>query len=139
MMNKRVNWIVAAVLAIGFAPAWAQAPVNKAAETQAIPGMDHSQMDHGGAPPSKDAAQDKSGGGLDHGSMQGGSPPSDARDPHAYSGGYTFGPDRQLKLADEMNFGSLLVDQLESVRSRTDTATAYELQAWFGQIGRAHV
>ena len=98
--------------------------LKKTGEVESMPGMDHSQMNHGD-------------GGMDHGSMsmQGGSAPPDARDPHAYSGGYTFGPDRQLKLADEMNFGSLLVDQLESVRSRTDTdtATAYELQAWFGR------
>ncbi|MCL5061253.1 MAG: hypothetical protein M1449_12805, partial [Candidatus Thermoplasmatota archaeon] len=59
---------------------------------------------------------------MDHGemNMQGGSPPPDARDPHAYSGGYTLesgpyalpGP-RQLRLADEHNFGALLVDRLE--------------------------
>src|SRR4030065_372308 len=50
--------------------------------------------------------------GMDHGAMQGGSPPPDARDPHAYSDGLVFGPDRQLRLADETSFGMLLVDRL---------------------------
>ena len=80
---------------------------------------------------------------MDHGNMnmQGGSAPADARDPHAYADGNTLesgeyaqsGP-RQLRLADEHNFGSLLVDSLEHVRT-TDgaNATAYDLQAWFGR------
>ncbi len=73
-------------------------------------------------------------------SMQGGSAPPDARDPHAYSGGYTLdsgkyalpGP-RQLRLADEHSFGSLLVDRLERVDTRDGNATAYDAQAWFGR------
>ncbi len=65
-------------------------------------------------------------------SMQGGSAPPDARDPHAYSGGYSFGPER-LRLADEHRFGSLLVDRLEAVRSDGNTSAAYDLQAWYGR------
>ena len=51
---------------------------------------------------------------MDHStmSMQGGSAPADARDPNAYSGGFTLdsGPyalpgERELKLADEQKFG----------------------------------
>ncbi|MBN8761920.1 MAG: copper resistance protein B [Thiobacillus sp.] len=72
--------------------------------------------------------------------MQGGTAPPDARDPHAYSGDYTLdsgkyalpGP-RQLRLADEHSFGSLLVDRLERVYTRDRNATAYEAQAWFGR------
>ncbi|MCW8874121.1 MAG: copper resistance protein B, partial [Gammaproteobacteria bacterium] len=65
-------------------------------------------------------------------SMQGGSAPPDARDPHAYSGGYTIRPDR-LRLADEHSFGSLLMDRFEAVRSDGNTSTAYDLQAWYGR------
>jgi copper resistance protein B len=70
---------------------------------------------------------------MDHGAMQGGTPPPDARDPHAYSGGLVFGPDRQLKMADEHSFHSILFDRLESVRTRDHTAGAYELQARYGR------
>lgn len=81
---------------------------------------------------------------TDHGSqahnmrpMQGGSVPASARDPHAYSDGYTLtegpyalpGP-RQLKLADEHNFWSVRGDRLEY---REDSKnTLYDLQAWYG-------
>ncbi len=140
VITKRVIMIAWGALAIGLLPAWAQesaTPAKKAGETETMPGMDHAQMDHGkmghGSAPVAEAVQGKSGGGMDHGAMQGGEPPPDARDPHAYSGGYTLDPARPLKMADEMNFGSLLVDRLESVRTRTNTATAYELQAWFGR------
>lgn len=71
--------------------------------------------------------------GMDHGAMQGGSPPPDARDPHAYSDGLVFGPDRQLKLADETSFGMLLVDRLESVRTPANTTGSYELMARYGR------
>src|SRR4030067_1125661 len=90
MTNKNLGCVVAAVLALGLAPAYAQ-------ETTP-PDADHTQMGHGQ---------------MDHGSMQGGSPPPDARDPHAYSGGLVFGPDRQLKMADEPSFPSLLIARLE--------------------------
>ncbi len=108
MVNKRVNWIAAAVLAFGLVPAGAQEPAQRTGATEGMPGMDH-------------------------GAMQGGSAPPDARDPHAYSGGYTLDPARPLRMADEHNFGSLLVDQLERVRTRDNSSTAYDLQAWFGR------
>ena len=71
--------------------------------------------------------------------MQGGSASSDARDPNAYSGGYTLssgpyalpGP-RELKLADEHLFGSIWIDRLERSFSYKGAATQYEGQAWFG-------
>ncbi len=68
---------------------------------------------------------------MDHGSMQGGPPPPDARDPHAWSGGYARGP---LQLADEHSTGSLLVDRFESVRGRDNSETEYDLQAWYGRL-----
>jgi len=70
---------------------------------------------------------------MDHGTMQGGSPPPDARDPHAYSGGYTLPPDRPLKLMDEHSMFSLLVDKLEAVQSRSETSAAYEFTARYGR------
>ena len=71
--------------------------------------------------------------GMDHGSMQGDSAPSDARDPHAYSGGYDFGPIPRPRMGDEHHFHSLLVDRLERARTRENSSTEYELQGWFGR------
>lgn len=64
---------------------------------------------------------------------QGGSPPPDARDPHAYSGGYDFGPIPRPRLADEHSFGSLLIDRFESVQTSDNSSAAYDLQGWFGR------
>ena len=69
--------------------------------------------------------------------MQGGSAPADARDPHIYSDGYTLtegpyaqpGP-RQLKLADEHAFWSVLVDRFEY--NEGSESTAYDIQGWYG-------
>ena len=75
-------------------------------------------------------------GEMKHGKsgvMQGGSAPADARDPHAYSDGYDFGPIPRPRFADEQNFASLLVDRLEAVRNDDDTTAAYDLQAWYGR------
>lgn len=65
--------------------------------------------------------------------MQGGSAPPDARDPHAYSDGYDFGPLPRPHMGDEHNFGSLLIDRLESARSDENASVAYDIQAWFGR------
>lgn len=124
----------------------------------AMPGMDHSGMNHDAMPGMEQG--DKSGTGegsghdMDHGgatsgkagdmssmnhgggesmSMQDGSAPPDARDPHAYSDGYDFGPIPRPKMGDEDNFGSLLVDRLESVTTRNNTSMTYDWQAWYGQ------
>lgn len=79
---------------------------------------------------------------MDHGNMkmQGGAAPADARDPHGYSDGHKLGSGpyalagpRQLKLADEHNFGSVLVDRLERSYAKTNNTTAYETQFWFGR------
>ncbi len=140
MTMRPVNWIAVAALAFGLVPAWAQ-------ETQVAPAVDHSdvqgstsaaggrkpeaaQMDHGSAPPATDA---KSENVMDHGSMQGGTAPPDARDPHAYSEGLTFGKHHHLSHADQSSFGSLLVDRLEAVRSSDQTQGAYELQFRYGR------
>ena len=104
-----------------------------------------SGMEHGTAPAPKQATAGTGQGGaaMDHGemNMQGGPAPADARDPHAYSGGYTLGSGayalpgpRILRLSDEHNFGGLLVDRLERTYARDGgNATAYEIQGWFGR------
>jgi len=94
------------------------------AEAGAMAGMDHGAMQ----------ADDKGmnmGGAT--GAMQGGSAPADARDPHAYSDGYGFGPIPRPRFADEQNFASLRMDRLEAVRSDNNTSGLYDLQAWFGR------
>ncbi|BFM07312.1 copper resistance protein B [Halioxenophilus aromaticivorans] len=63
--------------------------------------------------------------------------PSDARDPHAYSDGFTLtdgpyalpGP-RQLKLADEHRFWAVIGDRLEY--QEESESTVFDVQAWYG-------
>ena len=193
MMNTRMKLLAVSIAALSVSPVWAQTdaaagtsghgqyhganPPVAATPMQAggaMPGMDHSGMDHGAMPATPTAQpetkQDKSGStgampAMEHGNapapkqamrsteqgsdtmehggmnMQGGSAPPDARDPHAYSGGYTLGSGpyalpgpRVLRLSDEHNFGGLLVDRLERTHTRDGgNATAYEIQGWFGR------
>lgn len=98
-----------------------------AVDMEAMPGMDHSKMNHGSMP------------GMDHSkmnhesmSMQGDSAPIEARDPHAYSDGYDFGQSPRPQMGDQELLGSLLVDRLESATTRGSTALTYDWQAWFG-------
>ncbi len=123
MTMRLVSWIAAAALIFGLTPAWAQ-------ETKTAPAVDHSQMDHGSTPPAADA---KSENVMDHGAMQGGTAPPDARDPHAYSEGHTFGEHHHLSHADQSSFGSLLVDRMEAARTSDRTTGQYELQARYGR------
>jgi copper resistance protein B len=126
---------------------------------EAMPSMDHSKMNHD-AMQGIDSKEMSSPGsaqhsghnmshsgatsvtahdmsGMSHSSgqsmpMQGGSAPSDARDPHAYSDGYDFGPIPRPQMSDEELLGSLLVDRLESATTHGSTAMTYDWQAWFG-------
>lgn len=192
MMNRRTN-LIAALMVLKLSSAWAQegqapvdhsrhsvaakhmrsdvksgkksaaAPAKTAIDMGAMPGMDHSKMNHdpmsggmdqgdtsgaargsghdmnhGGATSGKSgdmSNMNHGGDDSDHGSMsmQGGSAPPDARDPHAYSDGYDFGPIPRPRMGDEDNFGSLLVDRLESVTTRNNTSMTYDWQAWYGQ------
>ncbi len=135
MTNQYVNLLVATAMAIGVSAVHAQesAPPTK---DEAMPGMDHSQMKRGDVPADKPKDNGHAGhggrGAMDQGTMQGGSAPSDARDPHAYSNGYDFGP-LNLRLADRKNFSSLLVDNLEVMRTKDKTFAEYDLQAWYGR------
>lgn len=142
MKNKCINFIAVAAITINMSSVWAEesmSPANK--EMGAMQGMDHSQMNDDPKPSSSDAMQDvispyqgSEMKGMDMGSMsmQGGSPPADARDPHAYSGGFDFGP-YDLKLVDRINMGSILVDRLESVITSNNTSATYDIQAWYGR------
>ena len=163
MTNKRMNVLAMAIIGLGMTPAWAQtrpaaetmdhaqhqgAPspdaVKSKAARDAMPAMDPSGMDHGAMPGMKPEKVETAGemAAMDHGEMkmQGGSAPPDARDPHAYSGGYTLesgpyalpGP-RVLRLSDEHNFGALLIDRLERSYTRDGNSTSYDAQAWFGR------
>lgn len=159
MVNKEAKTIaLAAMLACGLSPAWAQGPAvqeKAAGEMETMSGMGQGQMNHGTmtgmgqgdmSGPAQNMGQGMGnmspGASMDPGSMtmQGGSAPTDARDPHAYSDGYTLesgpyarpGP-RELRMADEHNFGALLIDRLERVYTDNGDTTAYDAQAWFGR------
>lgn len=121
-------------MALGAATAWAQAePAN-------VGHAGHEGMEASAT--QSPAPTNATDGGMDHGdmAMQGGKAPPDARDPHAYSGGYTLdsgryalpGP-RQLRMSDEHSFASLLVDRLERVDARDGNVTTYDALAWFGR------
>nr|WP_226986487.1 copper resistance protein B [Saccharophagus degradans] len=76
-------------------------------------------------------------GAHEMGQAQGGKAPDNARDPHAYSDGFTLtegpyalpGP-RQLKLADEHRFWAIISDRLEYQEKYE--STVFDLQAWYG-------
>lgn len=103
--------------------------------------MNHESMGHASPVQSQQGSAEMDHSKMDHGDMdmkaQGGKAPADARDPHAYSGGYslTQGPysssaSQRLKLADEHVFKSILFDRLEYA---TDSNTlSYDAQGWIG-------
>jgi copper resistance protein B len=130
---NRFGPLLAATLLAASAPAWAQTPAGHDHGSGSKPAMQ--EMQHGDTSGSKPAMQEMQhgDGGGDHGAMQGGSAPPDARDPHAYSGGQTFGAIPRPRLGDEHNFASLLVDRLEYARGRNNSSMAYDVQAWFGR------
>lgn len=163
-MNNRVNLITTVLLVFSVFQAWAQDPVAPADESEnmeSMPGMDHTQMNHGTKPkvdqsgesgPAPHAGHNMSqsnapsdsssemnnmkndGNAMDHGSMsmQGGSAPPDARDPHAYSGGYELSQLPMRHADHEVNFGLLRADRFESVHVDGDTFAIYDLQAGYG-------
>ena len=141
IMRKHVRTLLTVTLAV------AGIGVASAQDIQLMDGgsapasqSEHQGMDHG----SMQGMDHGSMQGMDHGSMnmQGGSAPADARDPDAYSGGYRLDsgkyalgdPRHAMMMADEHNFGSVLVDRLEWVHGNDANATAYELQARYGSV-----
>jgi copper resistance protein B len=105
-------------------------------------GMDLSQMDQGSQSgtergsmsPSKTDDTNPVNGAVDDGSMQGGGPPTDARDPHAYSEGYDFGPIAPPHMmAERHNFGLFLADRFEAVHTDDDSLAVFDVLAWYGR------
>ncbi len=103
--------------------------------------MDHSSHEHDSEKQDMEKLQDHNAHDSekhDMGKMQGGTIPSDARNPHAYSDGYTLtrgpfaqpGP-RLLKLADEHAFWSVQGDRLEYHKESEEII--YDFQAWYGR------
>lgn len=134
-----VACMLSALLMINVPSAWAQDSHSASAGSD-VKVMDASAMDFSGMD-MEDSEQPMEmdhgeGMSMDMGSMQGGSAPADARDPHAYAGGYTIDDSvdiPRLVLADEYNFGSLLFDRLETAPNSDETSIAYDLQAWYGR------
>ncbi len=104
-------------------------------------GMDHSQMK--GRKPSDPSSNSETmpgmssestlgseGGEMQMAPMQGGSAPPDARDANAYSDGYE--PSAHSHMG-EQNFGALLVEKLEAVRTSDKPSTSYDVKAWLGR------
>ncbi len=83
------------------------------------------------------AADDMAGMNMSGGDvpkMQGGPVPANARDPHAYSGGYDFGPIPRPVMMDEAIMGGVMINRLERVQTKDNTySNAYDLQ---GRIGK---
>ena len=78
------------------------------------------------------AGMNMSGGDVPK--MQGGSAPANARDPHAYSDGYDFGPIPRPRMADEAVMGGVMINRLERVQKKGNTYfNAYDFQ---GRIGK---
>lgn len=123
-----------------------------------MPGMEHGDMNQDAKPAMPDMQHDMEANdkpsqqdmrGMDHGAsetgdvnaqgdmndmnMRGGPPPPDARDPHAYSGGYNLSPNHS-HMGDSHNFGFLLADRFEAVRTDENNSAAYDLQGWYGRV-----
>jgi len=146
--NNQVALIVTALLVTNVSPIWAQgtasmehqnheampASVNDVGmEEMDLTDMDMSDMKQPMDHSSMNNSMDHSDNGMGPGAMQGGAAPVDARDSRAYSGGYDFGPIPRPRLADEHNFGSLLVNRLEAVNIDDNSWATYDLQAWYGR------
>ena len=130
-IRNRVTVIAFMIAGLSHFPVWAQDPPAE------DPHAGHSMTPSPTAPTNSGGDDSAAGEGTDAGMdmrpMQGGSPPPDARDPHAYSGGQDFVGPFKLELADTRSFGSLLVDNLEVLRSGGDTSVPYDLQGWYGR------
>lgn len=147
LMNTLNSLALTLVLLPGSSSLWAQSDTpydahthqhesQPAADVESSTHREHDSMIHS-VP--EDSAMTAETAGMDHGNMQmqGGKPPPNARDPHAYSGGYTltegpyaFSGPRLLKLADEHRFLAVLGDRLEY--NEGSDSTIYDLQGWYG-------
>lgn len=139
MTRTQKQWLAAVPICLSMSVSSVLAAGNAVHDMQ---GMDHSDrsMEDKLAPAMPQQKQNMEA--MDHGDMQmqGGAAPPDARDPHAYSGGYSIGTGlyalpgpRQLHMADEHNFGGLMLDRWERVNTSDGNSTAYDVQAWYGR------
>jgi len=120
-MRSQTTQIALIISLLGSFPIWAQDPhAGHDMSATSEPRMKHDNKGGADEP-------------MSTGSMQGGSAPPDARNPHAYSGNQDFGP-FPLRLGDRQSFASLLVENLELTHSGGNTATAYDLQGWYGRV-----
>ena len=124
-MTQKQKQIIATIsLTLGMALAWG----THANAAEDMSGMDHSKMGH--EAPSPVESDDMNA--MDH-SQMGHDAPAGARDPHAYSGGYDFGPIPPSRMADVAYMGGLMVNRLEGVKTSDNTFNVYDLQGWFGK------
>jgi copper resistance protein B len=124
---------------VATAVAFASSLAMAATDPPAAPAPATHAMDPAAMKKADTSGMDPAGMQMDM-QMQGGSAPPDARDPHAYSGGFTLqsGPyaldaKQRLRLADEKSVGSVLFDNLEVVRSGGKNSGAYDVLARFGR------
>ncbi len=136
-MRNRLMVVTFMVAGFCLSRVWAQDPAaedpHAGHSMTPSPTVPSNQGSDGGAEEAGGAAGEQSDAVMDTRTMQGGSPPPDARDPHAYSGGQDFVGPFKVELADTRSFGSLLVNNLEVLRSDGDTSVPYDLQAWYGR------
>lgn len=128
MKKIHVNLLIFSILASNLSISWAEQDMSSSMDSMDHSKMQHSQPDH----EMKKMAADNEMESTPM-SMQGGDAPPNARDPHAYSDGYDFGLIPRPVLADEHNFASLLVNRFEQVKTTDNTASNYDLQAWYGR------
>ena len=99
--------------------------------------MDSGEMDHSGH--MMDSEQMDHSGHAGHGAaaaatqMGSDADTEELRDPHAYAEGEDFGPLGRPRLADEKDFGAVLIERLEAVDTDENGWAAFDAQAWFGR------
>lgn len=129
MKSKQKNMIALVAAIVGMTTVWGQG----AYAADSMPGMDHNSMENAPASPEMKSMDRATSGGENDTSMQGGAAPADARDPHAYSDDYDFGPIAPPVMADQAYMGGILVNRLERVRTSDNAFTMYDLMAKFGK------
>ena len=73
-------------------------------------------------------------GGMSMDGIQGGSASANARDSHAYSGGFDFGPIPRPRMADEEIMAGVMINSLERIQTKDNTYfSAYDFH---GRIGK---
>lgn len=137
-MNKAVISMVGILMLTISASVWSQSDSH--GEHSGMEQTDHQSMETDEMNMEDMTMQEEAGHvapansmSMDHGRMQGDAAATNTRDPHAYSNGYDFGPLPRPRLADEHNFGSLLIDRLEVVQNDDNTWSGYDLQGWYGR------